>query len=120
MYELTSFAAFGSCIALASQSALEKDKHCCRAAASHVQCHLTMCNASPCMRSLIKDELEPHMRDYSPSVVNGLFFERLSFGLVPMSIMGVRIVPQTYSGQNVAIGEAIHIQTLAHFIGRLE
>ena len=46
------------------------------------------------------------MRDFSPSVVNGLFFERLSFGLVPMSIMGVRIVPpQTYSGSNVAIGE---------------
>lgn len=44
------------------------------------------------------------MRDYSPSVVNGLYFERLSFGLVPMSIMGVRIVPQTYSGQNVSIG----------------
>ena len=46
------------------------------------------------------------MRDFSPSVVNGLFFERLSFGLVPMSIMGVRIVPQTYSGSNVAIGAA--------------
>ena len=59
------------------------------------------------MRSLIKDELEPHMRDFSPSAVNGLYFERLSFGLVPMSIMGVRIVPQTYSGQNVAIGKAI-------------
>ena len=54
--------------------------------------------------SLIKDELEPHMRDFSPSVVNGLYFERLSFGLVPMSIMGVRIVPQSHSGQNVAIG----------------
>ena len=56
--------------------------------------------------SLIKDELEPHMRDFSPSVVNGLYFERLSFGLVPMSIMGVRIVPQSHSGQNVAIGAA--------------
>ncbi len=45
------------------------------------------------------------MRDFSPSVVNGLFFERLSFGLVPMSIMGVRIAPpQTSSGSNVAIG----------------
>lgn len=54
--------------------------------------------------SLIKDELEPHMRDFSPSVVNGLYFERLSFGLVPMSVMGVRIVPPTYTGQNVAIG----------------
>ena len=54
----------------------------------------------------------PHMRDYSPSVVNGLFFERLSFGLVPMSIMGVRIVPQTYSGQNVAIGEAFRVYGL--------
>ncbi|CAL5228044.1 g11108 [Coccomyxa viridis] len=54
--------------------------------------------------NLIKDELEPHMRDFSPSVVNGLFFERLSFGLVPMSIMGVRIAPpQTSSGSNVAI-----------------
>ena len=67
----------------------------------------TISDASSGMRSLIKDELEPHMRDFSPSVVNGLFFERLSFGLVPMSIMGVRIVPpQTYSGSNVAIGEA--------------
>lgn len=44
------------------------------------------------------------MRDFSPSVVNGLYFERLSFGLVPMSVMGVRIVPPTYTGQNVAIG----------------
>ena len=63
------------------------------------------------VRSLIKDELEPHMRDFSPSAVNGLYFERLSFGLVPMSIMGVRIVPQTYSGQNVAIGECLQSQT---------
>ncbi len=70
---------------------------------------LPMCDAWCGVRSLIKDELEPHMRDFSPSVVNGLFFERLSFGLVPMSIMGVRIVPpQTHSGSNVAIGESAH------------
>lgn len=74
---------------------------------SLVHCKIGVTDGSPGMRSLIKDELEPHMRDFSPSVVNGLFFERLSFGLVPMSIMGVRIVPlQAYSGSNVAIGEA--------------
>ncbi|CAK0771570.1 hypothetical protein CVIRNUC_003873 [Coccomyxa viridis] len=60
--------------------------------------------------NLIKDELEPHMRDFSPSVVNGLYFERLSFGLVPMSIMGVRIVPQSHSGQNVAIDLDIDVR----------
>lgn len=69
--------------------------------------HSKICGADNSLHvvcSLIKDELEPHMRDFSPSVVNGLYFERLSFGLVPMSIMGVRIVPQSHSGQNVAIG----------------
>ena len=69
--------------------------------------HSRLCGVSDSLHavcSLIKDELEPHMRDFSPSVVNGLYFERLSFGLVPMSIMGVRIVPQSHSGQNVAIG----------------
>jgi hypothetical protein len=55
--------------------------------------------------SLIKDELEPFLRDFSPSVVSGMFFERLSFGLVPMSILGVRIVPSLHSSQHVAIGE---------------
>ena len=56
------------------------------------------------MSSLIKDELEPFMRDFSPAVVSGMYFERLSFGLVPMSILGVRIVPSLHSNQHVAIG----------------
>ena len=51
------------------------------------------------------------MRGFSPSPVNGLSFERLPFGIVSMSIMGVRIVPQTHSGQNVAIGEPLQSQT---------
>ncbi|CAL8462063.1 g1594 [Coccomyxa elongata] len=53
--------------------------------------------------NLIKDELEPYMRDFSPAVVSGMYFERLSFGLVPMSILGVRIVPSFHANQHVSI-----------------
>lgn len=45
------------------------------------------------------------MRDFSPAVVSGMYFERLSFGLVPMSILGVRIVPSFHANQHVAIGK---------------
>lgn len=44
------------------------------------------------------------MRDFSPAVVSGMYFERLSFGLVPMSILGVRIVPSFHANQHVSIG----------------
>lgn len=71
---------------------------------AHLQCRLVHSTAVwPC--SLIKDELEPYMRDFSPAVVSGMYFERLSFGLVPMSILGVRIVPSFHANQHVSIGE---------------
>ncbi len=64
--------------------------------------HAESCDVLTC--SLIKDELEPYMRDFSPAVVSGMYFERLSFGLVPMSILGVRSVPSFHANQHVSIG----------------
>ena len=54
--------------------------------------------------SIIKAELEPFLKDNLPSVASGMYFERLSFGLVPMSILGVRSVPSYNTDQHIAIG----------------
>ena len=54
--------------------------------------------------SIIKAELEPFLKDNLPSVVSGMYFERLSFGLVPMAILGVRSVPSYTSNHHIAIG----------------
>ncbi|KAK9806549.1 hypothetical protein WJX73_010111 [Symbiochloris irregularis] len=52
--------------------------------------------------SLIKSELEPYMRQQSPSMIGGLSFERLSFGHLPISILGVRHVP-SWNADNLGI-----------------
>lgn len=43
------------------------------------------------------------MRYHSPSVIGGLSFERLSFGHLPISILGVRHVP-SWNADNLGIG----------------
>lgn len=63
---------------------------------------------------LIKSELEPHMRAQSPTMIGGLSFERLSFGHLPMSILGVRHVP-SWNADNLGIGVPI---SLSHAVWR--
>jgi hypothetical protein len=67
-----------------------------------------------CARSIIKAELEPFLKDNLPSVVSGMYFERLSFGLVPMSILGVRSVPSYHTDQHIAIGAALSAAIALH------
>lgn len=55
--------------------------------------------------NLIRAELEPFMRECAPSMVQGLYFERLSFGLARPSILGVRSVP-SWNAEHLAIGAA--------------
>ena len=43
------------------------------------------------------------MRAQSPSMIGGLSFERLSFGHLPISILGVRHVP-SWNADNLGIG----------------
>ena len=56
--------------------------------------------------NLIRAELEPFMRECAPSMVQGLYFERLSFGLARPSILGVRSVP-SWNAEHLAIGAAV-------------
>ncbi len=53
--------------------------------------------------NLIRAELEPFMRECAPAMVQGLYFERLSFGLARPSILGVRSVP-SWNAEHLAIG----------------